>query len=53
VSWKDKDGKTRIAAGTKADGRASVVWADKDGNTRIAAATDADGTVVYPTKSGD
>jgi hypothetical protein len=43
--WKvvDKDGKVRIAANTKADGRASVVWADKDGMFRIVASTDAYG----------
>ena len=44
--WKvvDKDGKVRIAAGTFADGAASLAWADKDEKVRIAAVTLADGT---------
>ena len=51
-AWKvvDKDGKTRIAAVTSADGLASVQWSDKDGKPRIGAATLADGTVFLPTE---
>ena len=46
----DKDGKVRIdAAGTDAEGDASVQWYDKDGKVRIAAGTLADGKVVLPT----
>ena len=43
--WKvvDKDGKVRIAAGTFADGQASVDWVDKDEKLRIRAATFASG----------
>ena len=49
--WKvvDDDGKTRISAGTKADGRASVTWYDKDSKERIKAGTWADGTANLPT----
>ena len=39
----DKDGKTRIGAGTSEDGQASVGWLDKDEKVRIAAATSANG----------
>jgi hypothetical protein len=52
VVWRDKDEKDRIAAGTRADGDASVVWVDKDGKNRIVAGTRADGTVLYPTATG-
>ena len=43
VTWNDKDGKKRIAAGTLA-GQASVQWFDKDEKMRIEALTLADGT---------
>ena len=48
LDLKDKDGKRRIAAGTFADGVASLGLFDKDGKTRITAGTFADGSVVLP-----
>ena len=50
MAWLDKDGKRRIAAGTRADGEASVTWYDKDEKLRIAAGTSDNGTVVLPTE---
>ncbi len=51
----DKDGKLRIKAGTRADGRASVYWFDKDGELRIDVSTFADGqaSVRWLDKDGE
>ena len=44
-AWRvvDADGKTRVDAGTRTDGRASVTWFDKDEKARITASTLAGG----------
>ena len=55
-AWKvvDKDGKSRIAAGTLANGTAGVQWFDKDEKMRINASTLADGnaSMLWNDKDG-
>ena len=49
VTWRDKDGKGRIMAGTDADGNACLQCADKNERVRITAATTSNGNVLLPT----
>ena len=51
-SWHvvDADRKSRISAGTLANGNCSVIWNDKNGEARIMAAVMSDGTVFLPTE---
>jgi len=53
--WKvvDDKGKLRIAAGTTADGQASVQWLDKDGKRRIDAGTFASGNASVQWRDKD